>query len=288
MKALESNLNTTTGWTSKVDLLPLFFNLTLDSSTEFLFGESAGTQIAALTGTSTNSFADDFNESQLVLALASRMGPYYWTMHNAAFRRAVKRTHDYVDHFVNIALRSDGTSKGKTGDGKEKYVFLEELAQKTKDPEELRSQLLNILLAGRDTTASTMGWFFYLIALDENQEIYKKLRTVILDDFGTYSSPKDITFETLKNCRYLQWCLNETLRIHPVVPYNGRAALKDTVLPTGGGPDGKSPIFVKEGQSVEYSVSLRSLLHHRFANPPGPRHALSHITLGRGCLQLPP
>lgn len=256
MKALESHLGKDNGWTGKVDLLPLFFNLTLDSSTEFLFGESAGTQVAALTGTSNNTFADDFNESQLVLALASRLGPYYWTMHNAAFRRSVKRTHEYVDKFVNIALQSDGSSKGKTGDGKEKYVFLEELAQRTRDPEELRSQLLNILLAGRDTTASTMGWFFYLMALDENRETYNKLRTIILETFGTYTNPKDITFESLKNCRYLQWCLNETLRIYPVVPYNGRAALRDTTLPTGGGPDGKSPIFVKKGQSVEYSVSL--------------------------------
>jgi len=44
------------------------------------------------------------------------------------------------------------------------------------------------------------------------------------------------------------------LRLFPVVPFNGRAAVKDTTIPTGGGPDGKSPIFVRKGQNVEYST----------------------------------
>ena len=31
-------------------------------------------------------------------------------------------------------------------------------------------------------------------------------------------------------------------------------AVKDTVLPLGGGPDGKSPIFVEAGTAVNYQV----------------------------------
>lgn len=38
------------GWTETTDLLPLNFHLTLDSSSEFLFGESTNCQIAALPG----------------------------------------------------------------------------------------------------------------------------------------------------------------------------------------------------------------------------------------------
>lgn len=33
-----------------------------------------------------------------------------------------------------------------------------------------------------------------------------------------------------------------------------RRACKDTVLPVGGGPDGKTPIFVRKGVAVSYSV----------------------------------
>jgi cytochrome P450 len=33
-------------------------------------------------------------------------------------------------------------------------------------------------------------------------------------------------------------------------------AVVDTTLPVGGGPDGKSPVFVKAGQSVNYQVYI--------------------------------
>jgi hypothetical protein len=36
------------GWSSAVDMQAIFFRLTLDSATEFLFGESCDSQIAAM------------------------------------------------------------------------------------------------------------------------------------------------------------------------------------------------------------------------------------------------
>ena len=46
----------------------------------------------------------------------------------------------------------------------------------------------------------------------------------------------------------------EALRLHPVVPGNSRSAVRDTVLPLGGGPDGKSPLFVPKGTLLIYHV----------------------------------
>ena len=43
------------------------------------------------------------------------------------------------------------------------------------------------------------------------------------------------------------------LRLYPSVPCNTRFALKTTTLPVGGGPDGKSPIIVRQGEGVGYS-----------------------------------
>lgn len=45
-----------------------------------------------------------------------------------------------------------------------------------------------------------------------------------------------------------------------MVPFNNRCAIRDTVLPAGGGPDGKSPLFIKAGQIVFYTVFA---LHRR-------------------------
>ena len=98
---------------------------------------------------------------------------------------------------------------------------------------------------------------------------------------------RDPSFEEIKEMKYLQYCLNESLRLYPMhvpfplhpkvilidstylgvnpsssvistkcssVPINGRVAVKDTVLPLGGGPDGKSLIFIKAGTQVNYQV----------------------------------
>jgi cytochrome P450 len=46
----------------------------------------------------------------------------------------------------------------------------------------------------------------------------------------------------------------KALRLYPPVPVNTRTALKTTVLPTGGGPDRKSPILIPKGTAVAYSA----------------------------------
>src|ERR1700722_5897049 len=38
------------------------------------------------------------------------------------------------------------------------------------------------------------------------------------------------------------------LRLYPPVPLNNREAARTTILPTGGGPDGTSPILVRKGE----------------------------------------
>lgn len=44
------------------------------------------------------------------------------------------------------------------------------------------------------------------------------------------------------------------LRLHPPVPVNSRTAVRDTILPVGGGPDGQAPVLVLKGTMVGYSV----------------------------------
>lgn len=259
-------------WSTQVDLQVLFFRLTLDSATELLFGESADSQIAALRGHETLSthgkptardevvFANAFDTSQKALSARLRFAEKYWLYNPASFRSSNKICHDFIDHYVQIALQggnlhSPAAPNAEKATNKEKYVFLDALAAQTRDPIELRSQLLNILLAGRDTTASLLGWLFYLLA--RHPAVLNTLRTAVVADFGTYASPTtEISFTTIKSCQYLQHCLSETLRLYPVVPANMRFATRDTMLPVGGGLDGTSPVFVKKGMQVEYSVHV--------------------------------
>jgi len=62
------------------------------------------------------------------------------------------------------------------------------------------------------------------------------------------------TFEQLKELKYLRALLNESLRLHPVVPMNSREAIEDTVLPRGGGPDGDAPLLMPKGSVMSWSV----------------------------------
>lgn len=44
------------------------------------------------------------------------------------------------------------------------------------------------------------------------------------------------------------------LRLYPSVPVNTRTTIRTTVLPTGGGPDRKSPVLIPKGSAVAFSV----------------------------------
>lgn len=263
------------GWTEAANLSPLFFRLTLDSATEFLFGQSVQSQIAALPdgsvekqyfekkgGLDWDKMAHSFDDATHGLGHRMRFNELYWLHSPKKFFDDCAEVHRFADYYVNLALSTDlygvnGISADDTGK-KSKYIFLAELVKSTRDPIELRSQLLNILLAGRDTTAGLLGWAFWLLA--RHPEIFNKLRKNIVDDFGTYDKPREITFATLKACQYLQYTMHETLRLYPPVPLNSRRATRDTTIPRGGGPDGLSPLFVRKGTEVTYSVYM---MHRR-------------------------
>ncbi|TVY59303.1 Cytochrome P450 52A5 [Lachnellula cervina] len=268
MRALDLSL-TSDNWIESVDLGVLFFRLTLDSATEFLFGTSVDSQLDVFQSygmlhseagaPNSSEFATAFDESQNTLAARARLDRLYWLFSPNKFRKNCKICHDFVGHFVRLALAKDPWEKQQKSDGTaEKYVFLDALTTQTRDPEELRTQALNLLLAGRDTTASLLSWLF--LHLSQDPVRYTKLRDIIIEDFGTYDEPSGMTFSRLKDCRYLQHCNNEALRLYPAVPVNARTANKDTTIPRGGGQDGLSPIFIPKGMAVEYSVHA---MHHR-------------------------
>ncbi|KAJ5780217.1 cytochrome P450 [Penicillium paradoxum] len=257
------------GWTGPINLTPLFFRLTLDSATEFLFGTSVHSQRQQSENHDYEwkNLSASFDTGTRVLGERSQLLEFYWLCNPKDFRDSIKEVHRFADFCVREALdrfQNPKTESAPTSAPKEKYIFLDELVKATKDPIELRSQLLNVLLAGRDTTASLLSWTFWLLA--RHPLVFDKLRESILSDFGPHEKTEKISFSSLKSCTYLQYVLNEVLRLYPPVPINDRRATKDTTLPLGGGADGKSPIFVKKGEEVLYHVCVM----HRMKELWGP------------------
>ncbi|RLV90190.1 Cytochrome P450 52A11 [Spathaspora sp. JA1] len=240
------------------DIQELFFRFTVDSATEFLFGESVGSLRDETVGytevdfAGRADFASKFNRSQVYLSTRSLLQKMYWVVNNEDFRDCIKAVHEFSEHYVKKALDATPEELEKQVG----YVFLYELVKQTRDPKVLRDQALNILLAGRDTTAGLLSFVFFEMA--KNPEMWEKLRQEILLNFGE-SNIEDITFENLKKCEYLKAVLNESLRMYPSVPRNSRVANRTTTLPRGGGPDGKSPVLIRKGQNIGYVINSTHL-----------------------------
>lgn len=233
---------------NKTDVQKLFFRLTLDSATEFLFGESTMSLSGGKNLTQERAIAAELFEKNF--AIAQKWALYrtvaedlYWLCDSFEYRRAVKNCHEFVDYYVQRALETKVSE-----DANRKYVFLEELTKQTRDPIVLRDQAMSVLLAGRDTTAGLLS--FTVALLLRNKKVWYKLREEVLSEFG--KDIKNITFHSLKRCTYLQHVISEVLRLYPVVPINSRQAARDTTLPLGGGVDENEPIFIPKGTIVQY------------------------------------
>ncbi|CAN3499128.1 cytochrome P450 52A12 [Diutina catenulata] len=242
-----------------VDLQELFFKLTLDVATEFLFGESVECLQDASVGKTGRSdipgrskFAQAFTVAQEGLTTRLLLSNLYWLHNPASFQTAIAVVHSLVDYYVDRVLAMDANQLDEASMGG--YVFLVELVKQTRDRETLRSQALNILLAGRDTTAGLLSFLFYSLA--KHPRVFTKLRDEVGRHFGVGSDAdlSLITFESLKRCEYLKAVVNETLRLYPSVPNNLRTASVDTTIPRGGGPKGDQPVFVPKGQEILYNV----------------------------------
>ncbi|KAK2042629.1 cytochrome P450 [Colletotrichum somersetense] len=261
-----------------VDIMPMLFRFTLDTSTGFLFGESVESQTAAATGTSPTTsaatamaadqsgndmtFDEAFREAQFWITTRIRLQGMYWLAPSGKGQKASDYIRRYTDHYVRMAL---GSAKPRAAAEAKSYSLLDTLVEQTRDEGELRDQLLGLLIAGRDTTATLLSWTLLLLA--QHPAVFERLRAEIIRDFGEYNNaddggkpPTNIDFSTLKASKYLQFVLRETLRVYDVVPLNIRIATRDTVLPRGGGADGEQPVVVRAGQTVNFSPYL---LHRR-------------------------
>lgn len=241
------------------DIQELFFRFTIDTASEFLFGESVDTLADASIGVepdvdfeAKHQFAESFNISQTYLSTRAYSQVFYPFINNKEFRDNNAKVHEFTNFFVEKVLATDPKELDEKSKGG--YVFLYELAKQTRDPTILRDQSLNILLAGRDTTAGLLSFTF--LELSRNPEVWQKLRNTVLEEFGTGTEEdiSKISFETLKKCEYLKFVINEALRLYPSVPNNFRVSTKETTLPRGGGPDETAPVYVSKGTTVAYSI----------------------------------
>jgi cytochrome P450 len=137
-----------------VDLQPLFFRLTLDTTTAFLFADSVYSLSAAKEAGETT-FAGAFNTAQAYMAKRYRLQDLYWVIGGKKFNECCAVVHEFADKILDRTL-DQGADKSKERDSR--YRFLDAVAESTPDRKALRHQMINILVAGRDTTACLLSW----------------------------------------------------------------------------------------------------------------------------------
>lgn len=198
---------------STVDLQPLFFRLTFDTTMFLLFGDSVLDLDWGEVAGQESSFAQAFNLAQDYLAHRGRLGQFYWLLNDRAFRDACRRCHQFVDEAVDRALRPSG-GKAQEKDGEEvrsasKYSFIDALAEQTQDRTVLRDQCFNVLLAGRDTTGCCLSWSLRLLA--RHPEVLERLRREIESVCGLGPGSEPPSRDDLKPTRmpYLSLVVKE-------------------------------------------------------------------------------
>jgi cytochrome P450 len=164
------------------------------------------------------------------------------------YLRVCKTTHEYLDYSIDQALSSDvetesrghGASRGATPS------LLASLSSQTDDRLFIRSQILQGMMASQETTSALLGNPCFL--LSRHPKYWQQIRLAI----SSYELG-DFEFDMLLNLKVVQNILVESLRLYPIFAIMGRAAIQDTKLPVGGGPNQDEPVFIPKGTVVTMS-----------------------------------
>ncbi|KAF8164792.1 cytochrome P450, partial [Crassisporium funariophilum] len=251
-----------------VDFQDLIARFTLDSATEFLFGNvvnslsgslpypfyvKSSDATCSLEEHPSSHFVNAFTEAQVITASRMRFG-VHWQL--AEFwrnklNRPMKIVNNFIDPIVAEAIGRKREMEGTLEKDGDNETLLENLVNSTEDPITLQDEIMSLLVAGRDTTASTLTFIVYMLA--EHPKVLHRLRQEILEKIGPHQRPM---YDDFREMKYLKAVINETLRLYPVVTC--RTSKQDTTWPSQV-PGGK-PIFIPANTRTPYAVFL---MHRR-------------------------
>lgn len=204
----------------EVDLQPLFFRVTLDSASEVLLGPnmSFNSQLDP-PGSTSQRFLEAFDYAQIKVTSLRSVLDRGWTKPFGLMYKLLKggkkdkseeaydTVHTIIDDMIAEFLRAfyqkpftEGAEKeGRSG----KYTFLDEIVKSTTDPRELRHEILNVLTAGRDTTASLLSNAFFLLA--RHPITWNRVRAEVEETFAGRLPD----YSTLRSMKQVKNLLNE-------------------------------------------------------------------------------
>ncbi|KAG2244522.1 hypothetical protein Bca52824_093609 [Brassica carinata] len=236
-----------------VDLQDVFGRLTFD------------TTLILITGSDPRSLSVEMHEDELAKALddagkgvlSRHVKPrFLWKLQNwmglgqekkmsqanATFDRVCYK---YISAKREEIIRSQGVLDISNGEGEDlltSFMKLDTTKYELLNPSDdkfLRDTILAFILAGRDTIAFVLSWFFWL--LSENPHVVAKIRQEIIENDLPRSGNGQ---ENLDKLVYLQGALFEATRLYPPVSFGRKSPVKSDVLPSGHKVDANSKIII--------------------------------------------
>ena len=191
---------------STVDLQKLFLRLTMDTATEIFFGESSSTLLQTETD-SIQGFSGAFSRAQKMMVEDYALGMLSKLRPHSDYNRDVELLKDYIRPYVEAAIHLDSMNQQQDDNSKvkqERYILLRELVREgAYHVSDLTHELLNLVVAGRDTTASLLSSFWFVVA--RRPDVWDQLRQEVSALEGDQPERSQ-----LKTMQYLRACLNES------------------------------------------------------------------------------
>ncbi|KAH9647406.1 cytochrome P450 family 704 subfamily A polypeptide 2 [Citrus sinensis] len=229
----------------------------LKSSLDSIFKVGSGVELNSLSGSDDfgNQFTKAFDDSNFIVYC--RYVDVFWELKrylNIGMEASLKRNIKLIDSFIFelIRCKREQMKNVELDRGKED-ILSRFLLESEKDPESmtdkyLRDITLNFIIAGKDTTANTLTWFFYMLCkhplIQEKAALDVREATEAQGNLCADEFAKLVTEAALEKMHYLHAALSETLRLYPAVPVDGKNAAEDDILPDG--------FKVKKGDGVNY------------------------------------
>ncbi|KAL5335182.1 cytochrome P450 [Aspergillus crustosus] len=228
-----------------VDLQPAFFRFTLATTVSLIFGEAA----MGLQQSDHDNFAEAFDYTSLISAMRMRLADLCWLYTPRRYLKACTLINQYASRYVDDALK-DLRETGEEA-AFARHPFILDLFKDLQDPKLVRDQLMNVLIAGRDTTPCLMSWACYQLVRHpaSMERLQQEIASVALNK-------EQLTRAQINKMTYLRYVLNETNRLYTQIPVNLRVARETTYLPKGSGPDGESPLVIPKSTGVGFSTYL--------------------------------
>ncbi|MBW0489632.1 hypothetical protein O181_029347 [Austropuccinia psidii MF-1] len=241
-----------------VDLCDTFFKFTLESFVHMTFGVDLNllsqNQVSANDPSPASSaFIESFDlvQNQLDFRFAMVTGWGIVEKFNTRLGKQMKDACNAIDEFA-YGLIDQHQKPPEDVKSQENMSFQKDLLglfMAARDERggglssvELRDAALNLIIAGRDTTAQALSWGFYHLLL--NKDIISKIREEAYQILNEGIDER-VTYSNFKRFIWAHAAFLEALRLHPSVPKNVKFALKDDKIP--GGPT------IEAGNGVRWS-----------------------------------